>query len=169
VIVGRVRRAHGVRGAFAVEVLTDAPDVVLTSGAVVFAGDRNGQPSAEGALHIEDGRPMNKEWLVKVTELEGRDEADLWRGRYLLVERSRLPEPSDDEVYVFSLIGMRVEVEGQGLVGHVRDVYDAPQGLLVEVETDRGRPLVPWRPEIVDSVDEASRTIVLKPLEGLLD
>ena len=167
--VGRVRRAHGVRGAFAVEVLTDAPDVILTSGAVIYAGDRNGAPAAEGALHIEDGRPMNKEWLVKVAEVSDRDEADLWRGRYLLVERSRLPVPDGDEVYVFSLIGMRVEVEGQGLVGHVRDVYDAPQGLLVEVETDRGRPLVPWRPEIVDSVDEASRTIVLKPLDGLLD
>ncbi len=52
--VGRVRRAHGVRGAFAVEVLTDAPDVILTSGAVIYAGDRNGAPAAEGALHIDN-------------------------------------------------------------------------------------------------------------------
>ena len=157
------------RGAFAVEALTDSPDVIFTSGAVIYAGDRQGAPAQEGELHIEDGRPMNREWLVTVAEVNDRDVADTWRGRYLLVDSSRLPEPDEDEVYVFTLIGMRVEVEGQGLVGHVRDVYDAPQGLLLEVETATGRPLVPWRPEIVESVDEESRTIVLKPLEGLLD
>jgi len=158
-----------VRGAFAVEALTGSPDVIFASGAVIYAGDRQGTPAAEGELHIEDGRPMNREWLVKVAEVTDRDIADTWRGRYLLVDASRLPTAGVDEVYVFALIGMRVEVEGQGLVGHVRDVYEAPQGLLLEVETATGRPLVPWRPEIVDRVDEATRTIVLKPLEGLLD
>jgi 16S rRNA processing protein RimM len=170
--VGRVRRAHGVRGAWAVEVLTDAPDVIFAAGAVVYAGDREGQPvppDAPQPLRVEDGRPMNKEWLVRVAELTDRDVADTWRGRYLLAEASALPEPDADEVYVFSLIGMRVEVEGEGLVGHVRDVYDAPQGLLIEIETAAGRPLVPWRPEIVERVDEEARTIVLKPLEGLLE
>jgi 16S rRNA processing protein RimM len=171
-VVGRVRRAHGVRGAFAVEALTDAPDVIFASGAVVFAGDRDGNPVPAGApqaLHIEDGRPMNREWLVRVAEVTDRDVADGWRGRYLLADPSRLPEPDADEVYVFALIGMRVEVEDQGLVGHVRDVYEAPQGLLLEVETATGRPLVPWHPDIVAHVDEENRTIVLKPLEGLLD
>ena len=169
VVVGRIRRAHGVRGAWAVETMTDAPDVVFTSGAVVVAADRDGNASAEGELHIEDGRPMNKEWLVKVREVSDRDIADTWRGRYLLADASQLPEPDEDEVYVFSLIGMRVEVQGQGLVGHVRDVYDVPQGLLIEVDTGKGKPLVPWQPEIVLGVDEDSRTITLADLEGLLE
>ncbi len=112
---------------------------------------------------------MNREWLVKFAEVNDRDIADTWRGRYLLADAASLPEPDEDEVYVFALIGMRVEVDGQGLVGHVRDVYDAPQGLLIEVETSTGRPLVPWRPEIVERVDEEARTIVLKPLDGLLE
>lgn len=169
VVVGRIRRAHGVRGAWAVETMTDAPDVVFTSGAVVVAADRDGNASNEGELHIEDGRPMNREWLVKVREMTDRDIADTWRGRYLLADASVLPEPDEDEVYVFSLMGMRVEVEGQGLVGHVRDVYDVPQGLLIEVDTGKGRPLVPWHPDIVLRVDEDARTIVLAPLEGLLE
>jgi len=162
-----------VRGAWAIEPMTDAPDVVFASGAIVFAGDREGVLSMkEGvptALTVEDGRPMNKEWLVRVREVTDRDQADLWRGRYLLVDASRLPEPGEDEVYVFSLIGMEVQVDGQGMVGHVRDVYEAPQGLLLEVETATGRPLVPWHPGIVEHVDEEARVIVLKPLEGLLE
>jgi len=168
-VVGQVRRAHGVRGALAVEPMVDAPDAIFASGAVLIAGDRHGKPAKEGVLHIEDGRPMNKDWLVKLSGISDRDAADVWRGRYFLVDASTLPPPADDEVYIQALLGMRVEVEGKGLVGHVRDVYDAPQGLLLEVETSTGKPLVPWRPEIVASVDEQSRTIVLFPLEGLLE
>lgn len=169
-----MRRAHGVRGAWAVEVMTDAPDSIFASGAIVFAGDRAGALSkgADGApvaLTVEDGRPMNKEWLVRVREISDRDIADVWRGRYLLVDVARIPAPGEDEVYIFSLIGMKVEVAGQGMVGTVRDVYDAPQGLLLEVETATGTPLVPWHPEIIERIDEEARVIVLKPLEGLLD
>jgi len=174
VVAGRVRRAHGVRGAWAVESLNDAPDVLFASGAVLFAGDREGNllPGPDGepvALHIQDGRPMNKEWLVRVGEVTDRDVSDSWRGRYLLADAATLPEADEDEVYIGDLIGMRVEVDGQGLVGHVRDVYDAPQGFILEVETSSGRPLVPWHDEIVRSIDDESRTIVLAPLAGLLD
>ena len=88
VIVGRVRRAHGVRGALAVESLIDSPDAVFASGAVIYAGDRNGAPTAEGALHIVDGRPMNNDWLVQVAEIDDRDVAAYWRGRYLLADAS---------------------------------------------------------------------------------
>lgn len=160
------------RGGWAVESLSDAPDVMLASGAVLFPGDREGNlaPEAESQpLHIEDGRPMNKEWLVRVREVTDRDVADGWRGRYLLADASALPEADDDEVYVGDLIGMRVEVEGKGPVGTVRDVYDAPQGYILEVETVTGRPLVPWTDELVLSVDDATRTIVFAPLDGLFD
>lgn len=161
------------RGAWAVESLNDAPDVIFASGAVLFAGDREGNlvPDAATpqALHIEDGRPMNKEWLVRVQEVTDRDVADLWRGRYLLADAESLPEPDEDEVYVGDLIGMQVEVDGQGVVGHVRDVYDAPQGYVLEVETATGRPLVPWHEALVKSVNEETRTIVFAPLAGLFD
>lgn len=154
--------------------MTDAPDVVFASGVVIYAGDREGKlsMSASGApiaLTVVDGRHMNKEWLVRVREVPDRDQADLWRGRYLLVDAARLPEPDPDDVYVSALIGMQVEMIGQGQVGRVRDVYDAPQGLLLEVETATGRPLVPWHPDIIERVDEEARLIVLKPLEGLLE
>ena len=105
---------------------------------------------------------------MRTVEITDRDDADLWRARYLLCDAERIPEPDEDEVYLFSLIGMAVEVVGQGPVGHVRDVYEAPQGLLIEVETATARPLVPWHPDIIERVDEESRTIFLRPLDGLI-
>lgn len=160
------------RGAWAVESLTDAPDVLFASGAVLFAGDRDGTTTADSnlpELHVEDGRPMNREWLVRVREISDRDDADSWRGRYLLADAALLPPLDEGEVYVLDLIGMDVHVEGKGRVGSVVDVYDVPQGLVVEVETPRGRSLIPWHDDIVRQVDSESRIIVLTPLDGLLD
>jgi len=162
-----------VRGAWAVESLSDAPDVMLASGAVLFAGDRDGNPVLVGGepqpLHVEDGRPMNREWLVRVTEITDRDIADTWRGRTLLGDASLLPSPGEDELYIGDLIGMTVEMEGKGVIGTVRDVYEAPQGIILELETPTGRPMVPWHDDLVREVDDEARVIRLALLDGLVD
>ena len=169
VVVGRVRRAHGVRGALAVESLIDSPDAVFSSGGVIYAGDRNGEPSDNGALHIVDGRPMNNDWLVQVAEIDDRDIAANWRGRYLLAEASLLGADDDGVAVLLKYVGYEVEMDGRGVMGTVRDVYSAPQGALLEVQTDNGMPLVPWRPEIVREVNDEKRMVSLYTLDGLLD
>lgn len=167
--MGRVRRAHGVRGALAVESLIDSPDAIFASGGVVYAGDRAGKESAEGALHIIDGRPMNNDWLVQVTEIDDREVAATWRGRYLLAEANLLSEEDEGVTSLLAYIGYEVEMDGRGVLGTVRDVYSAPQGPLLEVQTDNGLPLVPWRTEIIRGVDEKKKLVLLFALDGLLD
>ena len=169
VIVGRVRRAHGVRGALAVESLIDSPDAIFASGGVIYAGDRNGAPSNEGALHIVDGRPMNNDWLVQVAEIDDRDVASNWRGRYLLADASLLSVEDEGVTVLLAYVGYEVEMDGRGVMGTVRDVYSAPQGPLLEVQTDNGMPLVPWHPEIVRTVNDEKRLVSLFALDGLLD
>ncbi|MEO7358816.1 MAG: ribosome maturation factor RimM [Gemmatimonadaceae bacterium] len=169
VIVGRVRRAHGVRGALAVESLIDSPDAIFASGGVIYAADRKGEPSDEGALHIVDGRPMNNDWLVQVAEIDDRDIAANWRGRYLLADASLLGDDDDGVAVLLKYVGYDVEMDGLGVMGTVRDVYSAPQGALLEVQTDNGMPLVPWRPEIVRKVNDEKRLVSLYALDGLLD
>lgn len=169
VIVGRVRRAHGVRGALAVESLIETPDAVFASGGVIYAGDRKGALADDGALHIVDGRPMNNDWLVQVAEIDDRDVAANWRGRYLLADAALLGDSDDSVSHLLVYIGYEVEMDGRGVMGTVRDVYSAPQGALLEVQTDNGMPLVPFRPEIVREVDDARRVVSLFELEGLLD
>ena len=126
-------------------------------------------------LHVAQARPVNaadpsnRDWLLRVAEISDRDVAAMWNGRHLLVENSSLPPVSDDEIDIGELPGMRVELVGGELVGHVSEVYTAPQGFLLELETANGRPLVPWHNQFVQSVDETTRTIVLVPVDGLLD
>ncbi|HEX4470148.1 MAG TPA: hypothetical protein VH080_11465, partial [Gemmatimonadaceae bacterium] len=64
IIVGRVRKAHGIRGELVVEPITDAPDMIFAPGRRVLAGTARGD-LAPGAreLHVEKTSPF-KEGLI---------------------------------------------------------------------------------------------------------
>lgn len=169
-IVGRVRKAHGVRGELVVESLTDAPDEVFASGRRVFAGTVSGD-LAPGApeLHVVRSRPFKGGWLIVFGEIDGRDEADLWRERYLLAPVAELAPPGDDEVYVHELLGMRVALVTGEPVGEVVEVYELPHALMLDVQRGEGSVLVPYTPEVVVDVDVGARTMRIDPPAGLLE
>jgi 16S rRNA processing protein RimM len=170
-IVGRVRKAHGIRGELLVEPITDAPDTVFVSGRRLFAGTATGDPSPDGQeLHITAVRQHMESVRLTIREVPDRAAAELWRGRFLLAPRDELPPPADDEVYLHELIGMRVvHVDGRAL-GEVVDTYDLPQGLMLDVRPTTGGPtyFIPWREEILVDVNESARVISVRPPEGLL-
>ena len=174
IIVGRVRKAHGIRGEVVVEPITDAPDAIFASGHRVFAGTASGDLApGRVELHVASCRPFNEGFLVAFTEIPDRTVAEAWRGRYLLVPAEELPAPSDDEVYLHELPGMRVELETGDLVGTVDATYDLPQGLAIDVRRAAPRDgetvLLLFDEHTIASVDRTARRIVVTPPEGLLE
>jgi 16S rRNA processing protein RimM len=177
-IVGLIRKAQGIRGEVVVEALTDKPDVVFASGSRVFAGNASGELAvARGVkgeeitptLTIEGSKPFKKGLIVQFEELRDRDSAELWRGRYLLAPFSELPPLAEDEVYHHDLIGMKVEGRAGEKIGEVTTLYELPQGVILDVKTERGSTLIPYRPEIVVRTDVAARTVVIDESLGLTD
>src|SRR5258708_12288254 len=84
IIVGRVRKAHGIRGELVVESITDAPDVVFASGRRVFAGTVTGDPlPSRLELRVQSSRPFNEGLLIRFDGIADRTAADTWRGRDL--------------------------------------------------------------------------------------
>jgi 16S rRNA processing protein RimM len=174
IIVGRVRKAHGIRGEVVVEPITDAPDAVFASGRRVFAGTAGGDLAPNRAeLHIASSRPFNEGFLVAFAEVPDRNVAETWRGRYLLAPADELPPPSDDEVYVHELPGMRVELASGEVVGTVEDTYELPQGLALDVRRaaprDAETVLILFDERTIASLDRAARVIVVTPPDGLLE
>ncbi len=177
-IVGLIRKAQGIRGEVVVEPLTDKPDVVFASGSRVFAGTANGDLAVirdvkgeeeTPTLTISDTKPFKKGLIVQFEELQDRDSAELWRGRYLLAPFSELPPLQEDEVYLHDLIGMSVvSVTGDAL-GTVTTFYELPQGIMLDVKTDRDTVMIPYRPEIIVRTDIEARAIVVNDTLGLLD
>lgn len=177
-IVGLIRKAQGIRGEVIVEPLTDNPDVVFASGSRVFAGTSDGDPAiahdVKGAeeiptLTISSSKPYKQGWMVKFEEFDDRDSAELWRGRYLLARFSELPPPEKDEVYLHDLIGMKAESATGEPIGTVKNFYELPQGIVLDLDTPRGSVLIPYRPEAIVRTDVAGRTIIVNDALGFTD
>jgi len=177
-IVGLIRKAQGIRGEVVVEPLTDKPDVIFASGSRVFAGTPSGDlaPTRDvrgveevPTLTIAESKPFKKGLIVRFEELSDRDSAELWRGRYLLAPFSELPPLEEGEVYLHDLIGMRALSTTGEQLGVVTTFYELPQGLVLDIKTDRGSVLVPYRPEVIVRTDLDARVLVVNEKLGLMD
>lgn len=171
VVVGRVRRAHGIRGELVVEALTDTPDAIFASGRRVFAGTRQGEAADGLELRVLRSTPFKGGLIVAFEGIADRTTAESWRDRTLLVPESEVEPPGDNEVFIHDLVGMHVVLAACGSdVGEVTQVFELPQGLVLEVRRPAGTPvLLPFDGHTVTGVDAESRVITVDPVEGLLD
>jgi 16S rRNA processing protein RimM len=165
-VIGRIVRAHGIRGEVVVDVTTDEPDDRYVEGAVLAT-----DPADRGPLTIEAARPHQGRLIVGFAGVLDRDGAESLRGVRLCVESADLPPPADpDEYHDFQLVGLRaVDLAGDDL-GEVTGVRHGPGAeLLVLRRPAGGTALVPFVKAIVPAVDLAGGRVVLSPPEGLLD
>lgn len=171
VIVGRVRKAHGIRGDLVVEPISDEPDAIFASGRRVFAGNAAGDPAKDGkTLTIASASPFKGGYIVHFNEITDRDVADTWRERYLLLPADELVPLADDEIYIHELPGMRVALDSGEEIGVVEGTYELPQGLTLDVKRpDRPQTVLIPFDRIVTSVDRAEKLITIDPPAGLLD
>ena len=178
IIVGRVRKAHGIRGDLVVEPITDEPDAVFAPGRRVFAGTASGDPAKDGReLHIATSSPFKGGYIVHFTGIDDRNVADTWRDRFLLVPADELTPLGENEIYVHELPGMRVELTTGELVGTVNGTYELPQGLTLDVRREEGSGKRETGPNtvmiqydrVVTHVDREARVIRIAPPPGLLD
>jgi 16S rRNA processing protein RimM len=170
-IVGRIRKPHGIHGDLVVQSICDTPRAVFAPGRVVYVGDTSGEPESASprAAHVTRSRPFKDGWLVGLQGIHDRNDAELWRERYLLVPSSELTPPAEGEVWLHELPGFRaVGVDG-ALIGTVREVMSYPQGLMLDLETPRGSVIIPFVDAIVVRVNRDARELTVDPPEGLLD
>ena len=166
VVVGRIGKAHGVRGLVTVEVRTDDPDLRFAPGSRLLV---EGQPGR--SIVVADARFHAGRLLLEVEGVASREQADELRGLVLEVEVPDDEAPDDpDEFYDRHLVGLRVVTVAGGDVGVVREVVHLPaQDLIIAVRPDGTEAMVPFVSAIVPSVDLGAGTITIDPPPGLLD
>ncbi len=167
-VVGRLRKPHGLKGDCTLFPLTDQPEAVFAPGRSVMLVGLDGQVVA-GPITIERSRAYHREWLVKFAGAEGREALEPWRGLFLAVPAEELPAPEDDEVYLHELEGFAVRLADGTPLGLVSAIYELPAGLTIEVQGPRREFLLPYRKEFVQEVDREGRRLVVVLPEGLLD
>lgn len=148
--VGRIGRAHGLRGEVSVTLSSDRLER-LAVGSVLFA---EGRP-----LVVTATRPHSGRWLVCFEGVDDRTAAEGLLGVVLTGEA--LPTEAD-ELWVHVLIGAAVRDASGRDLGHVLSVEANPASDLLVLDGD---VLVP----ITFVVDQGPGFVVIDPPEGLLD
>jgi 16S rRNA processing protein RimM len=167
-VVGRLRKPHGLKGDCTLFPLTDEPDAVFAPGRTVWLVGLEGEVAA-GPLVIERSRSYHRQWLIKFAGADGRDSLDPWRGLFVAVPAADLRPPAGDEVYLHELVGFSVRLEDETPLGLVSAVYEMPAGLMIEVQGPKREFLLPYKKEFVREVDRAGRRLVVTPPEGLVE
>ncbi|NNG15232.1 MAG: 16S rRNA processing protein RimM [Gemmatimonadales bacterium] len=170
-VVGRLRKPHGLKGDCAVFPLTDSPEEVFQPGRRLWMVDVGGHEVGE-ALTVERGRGYHREWLLKFVGVDSRSALEALpalRGVFVAADAAELTPPAEDEVYTHELVGFSVRATDGTPIGVVSEFYDLPSGLTLEVQGPKREFLLPYRQEFVQEVDRDTRQLTVTLPEGLID
>ena len=165
VAVGRVGKAHGIRGAVFVEPWTDAPDERFVAGTRFDT-----EPVGAGPLVVAEARDHSGKLVVQFDGVADRTAAESLRGTVLTMQAvDRPPLDDPDEFYDTDLVGLRVRDVSGAELGVVTEVLHSPGGSLLAVDVEGREVLIPFRKAMVPVIDIAGGMLEVDPPEGLLD
>jgi 16S rRNA processing protein RimM len=150
--VGRIVKAHGIRGEVAVRLTADIPERV-TPGSVF--------QTTRGPLTVERSKPFQQGYIIAFAGIADRNEAELLRG--LLLKAEPLDLDDDDVIWIDDLFNALV-VSTDGVErGRVMEVEGNPASDLLVLDSGILIPLT-----FVVEVEPNERIVVEVP-EGLFE
>jgi 16S rRNA processing protein RimM len=154
--IGRVARAHGIRGEVVI-VTHDPESTLLGRITTVWLGGVE--------RHIAGARDTQRGWLVQLEGIPTRNDAETLRGQAVEVDREVL-DLEDGDVLLDDLIGCQVRLVDGTPWGTIAAVDSGMQDLLVihDGELERLLPLVD---EFVRSIDLEAGVVTVDPPDGL--
>jgi 16S rRNA processing protein RimM len=157
--VGKVTKAHGLRGEVTILVLSEV-ETRFELGSV---------------LHLEDGRdltvaavrPDRGRLLVTFEGYDDRTAAESLHGRYLFVPHSDVPDLPEGSFWPHQLEGCEVVTEAGRQLGVIREVVLGVANDIWVTGPPEAEVLIPALKDVVVSVDVDGRRVVVRDVPGL--
>jgi 16S rRNA processing protein RimM len=167
--VGRLVKAHGLKGAIKLELYTDSPNERFVPGAILELQVPESSPWFGKTVEVTEMRMYNQMPVIFLKGIEDREAAETLIKAILLVESDLETLPAEpDAWYDHQLVGLRVMRDGVQ-IGLVQRVDHFPSQDLLAVKTETGEVLVPFVSAIVPIVDIQAGTITVTPPLGLFE
>ncbi len=162
-VVGFLRRPHGVRGEIAMDVYTDFPER-LKSGKRLYVGEEHVLVQLAGV------RPHQNGLLVRFKGVDTPEAAGQFRNQWVYVKTSELPPLPAGQFYQHQLLGLHVEDEQGKLLGVLVEILETGANDVYVVVDEKGRELLlPAIPPVILDVQPERGFIRVHLLDGLLD
>jgi len=167
--VGRLLKAHGLKGAIKLELYTDDPALRFVPGSVYTLQVPDESPWAGKTITLKELKWYNDQAVVFLEGIDDRDAAESLIKAILWVDEDQDSRPVEEDAwYDYQLIGLTVRRNGLA-VGTISRVDHFPSQDLLIVDTGDSEVLVPFVKANVTGVDIESGTMDIYPPIGLFE
>lgn len=160
-VVGFLRRAHGLRGEMIMDLHTDFPER-LQNGRKLFVGEERKPMTLSGS------RPHAKGMLVKFKGIETPEQAGELRNQWVYVRAADVPDLPEGKIYQHELFGYEVVDDQGNTLGELVEILETGANNVYVVRDPSGKEiLLPAIPSVVLEIDAERRVMRVHLLEGL--
>ena len=158
-VIAKLGRAHGIKGEFKVQILSEDEEILSKVGKVHFLSKDGSRELASFSVDQVRGNPQK---IIKFKEISDRTLAETYAGSSLALTRAELDalredeanEETEDEHYIQDFLGLECYTEDRGHIGTLADISDGGGNLLFVIERPGMEDLfLPARREFVREVD----------------
>lgn len=168
--VGRLVKAHGLKGALKLELYTDDPAGRFFTGAVFTLQVPTSSPWHGKPLTVREFRWMNSHPVAFFDGVDDRSAAEELVRAILWIDQDPDASPTEEDAWFdHQLVGLDVYRDGAA-VGRVVRVEHMPAQDLLAVRVDaESEVLIPFVKAIVPEVDIARGRVLVTPPPGLFE
>jgi len=167
-VLGRLSRPHGVRGEMQLVITTAFPERIADLETVYVGANPY---DTDGAIpyQIVGVRRHRNQLLIRLEGIATREDADLLRGKLLMVALDQAVPLDEGEYYLFQAIGVRVVTTDGEDLGRVAEILETgANDVFIVRGGPRGEVLLPDIDEVVLDVDIENGLMTVALLPGLL-
>ncbi len=163
--LGKVGKSYGIRGQFKFKPFIEYKRRLLTLNQIYIGPSENDVTS----YHVTDIRFFREGIIVRLREIENREQIKTLNGQYLFVAEEDAVKPPEGSYYIHDIVGCTVKF-GRKTLGTVIDVHRKSESFAQDIWVIEGNPEI-WIPvleQYIKSVDIKKKKIVVQDVEGFL-
>ena len=167
--VGRLLKAHGLKGAIKLELYTDSPNERFSQGAVLELQVPEASPWFGKTVTVAELKWFNSSPVLFLENVVDRDTAESLIKAILLVDQPLDESPSEPDAWFdHQLVGLKVFRDGVQ-IGELARVDHLPAQDLLAIRVDDREVLLPFVKAFVPKVDVEAGLIEITPPGGLFE
>ena len=160
-VIGFLRRPHGVGGEILMELHTDFPERIKP-GRRVYLGE------GHQAGKISTVRPNGRQMLIRLEGCESPESVGRYRNTWVYVRADEVPPLPAGRVYKYELIDLDVVDQEGVFLGKVSEIIETGANDVYVVRNESNRELLlPAIPSVILKVDIKTGTMKVRLLDGM--
>jgi 16S rRNA processing protein RimM len=161
-VIGFLRRPHGVQGEVIMDLHTDFPERIK-AGRKVYIGDKHEAATFASTRTHGDGM------LVKLRGYDTPEAVGRFRNHWVYVRATEVPSLPEGQHYKYEIIGVDVVDENGNALGKLEEILETGANDVYIVRNEAGKEiLLPAIPSVILNLDMDQRLLKVHLLDGLV-